>query len=62
MLKRFKVLSLSLSIIILGSSVVGASSFRNNYNRFTNYNVNSNFYDTYTARSYNYTWDVSIWN
>lgn len=60
MLKGFKVLFLSLSIVILGSSLGHASSF--NYSRFTNYEVNSNFYDTYTERNYTNSWNVSIWN
>lgn len=60
MLKRFKVLFLSFSMVILVSSFGHASSF--NYNRFTNYEVDSNFYDTYTERNYTYSWNVSIWN
>ncbi|OLS03026.1 CAP domain-containing protein [Tissierella creatinophila] len=60
MLKRFKVLFLSLGIIMLGSNVASASNY--NYNKFTNYKVDSNFYDTYTNRDYNYSWNVNIWN
>lgn len=58
MLRKSKVLFLSLGIIILGSSAVSAA----NYNNYTNYEANSNFYDTYTDRIYDYNWDVTIWN
>lgn len=62
MLKRYKVLFLSLSIIVLLSGVTSASGFGYNYNSPTNYQVNSDFYDTYTGRNYNYNWQVTVWN
>ena len=63
MFKKSKVVVvLSLSIVLLGSSFSHASSFRSNYNMSRSYKVDSNFYDTYTNKNYNYNWDVSIWN
>lgn len=62
MIKKSKVFVLSLSMVLLGSSFSHASSFKSNNNRFNNYKVDSSFYDTYTNRNYNYSWNISIWN
>lgn len=61
MLKEIKVLGLSLGIVILGSNATEATGINNNYDNFKDYNVDSNFYDTYTNKNYNYNWDVKVW-
>ena len=52
MSKRFKVLGLSLGIIVLGSGVANAANSNSTYKNFTNYKVDSNFHDTYSKRDY----------